>query len=1138
MNKTELKNFAIQSRRQLIEQVKTKALMYGIDEKNDLEIKEQFGQLMINDKPYPLYMKPAFNSLKNQLKQKAYKQLVEEVAYTWFNRIIAIRYMEVHDYLPEKVNVLSSSVGRVDPDILFEYETMDLPIKQEEIRELLDTGDTEGAYRKLFIAQCNTLNSILPFLFERIQNYTELLLPDFLLDAESVIKVLVQNDELTNSFDEIEVIGWLYQYYNSEPKDKIFADLKKNKKIEKYNIPSATQIFTPKWIVRYMVENSLGQIIKDNNLPVKERSMPYYIELEENMDLEKNIKDQNFDISRIRLIDPCMGSGHILLYAFDLLFDLYAEMGYFNRDIPKLIIENNLYGFEIDIRAYQLASFSLMMKGRSIHRAFLKEPVNLNLRLIQDINLKNKTKIFELLEVDDQNIEAVDGIIEMFKDASMFGSLVIPPEMDYDSYIDKLNNFNTKQEQLSFTDLDLIEDIQKVTEILNVARLLSGKYDVVITNPPYLALKGMNKDLVNYAKNYYPDSKNDLFSMFIERCMFFAKREAYISIITMESWMFLSSFEVIRKRILKETTICNMLHMPYEGKGRTSLGINFGTVATILKNYHIEGYVSNFNCIRYDEIDDEGIPYKFPSRNNRNTKINIEKLKSIPGIPIAYWTPDNLYDIFLNAPKLSDIALAKVGVQTGDNEKFIRYWYEVEKDNIQFDINLESKRWVPCSKGGPFCKWFGNQLYVIDWKDNGLAIKNHKSSVVRNEEYYRKDGLVFSNITSGKFSIRTHIKKAIFDQTSPLILFEDTKIQNYVLGLLNSNVMDVISEILSPTMHFNVGEIVNYPIIISKENIDKVNLLVEQLFTIAKDEYYKNELSWYFDSHPYLNYKEMKLLKNIDLQYKNEIVTTRIKSESFMRELNEVFMDLYRLKFEDIIEPTPLNKTINYTLIDCRSFLSYFIGCSFGRFELKGYNDTKSSILFSEKVYFENDIILSLRKFLAIAFSPDTVDENIQWLAEALEMKKGEDEEGRLRRYFLDEFFEDHCKTYQKRPIYWLVDSGKQKGLRTLIYMHRFQPDSMATIRFQHLQEIQAKYQNEITDLENRLVNPNLSASEKKKLTAEKSSFEKKIDELREFDKRLAEIANEEIEIDLDDGVKVNYEKFCRGGKGVLAKIK
>jgi len=1134
MNKTALKNFATWSRRKLIEQVQTKALLYGIDEKNSLHIEEQFGQLLINGKTYPLSMKPAFTALHKQLEQKGYKQLLEEAAYTWFNRIIAIRYMEVHEYLPERVNVLSSSVGRVDPDILFEYDTMDLAIKQDEVRELLISGNTEGAYRQLFIAQCNALNSILPFMFEKIQDYSELLLPDFLLDAESTIKILVQNDELTNSFEEIEVIGWLYQYYNTEPKNDIFNALKKNKKIEKYSIPAATQIFTPKWIVKYLIENSLGKIANDSNMNFK-GNMIYSIDSLKNAE---NLNASDIDFTKLHFLDPCMGSGHILIYAFDLLFDIYSEIGYVQRDIPKMIIENNLFGFEIDTRAYQLACFSLIMKGRSVNRSFFREPISLNLRLLKDYNITNKEKIFELLEIDLPNKDSLNEIVVNFKELSMFGALVNPKIIEFDTYINTLIKILNEKEQLSFADIEMIEDIENMIELLDLAKILSNKYDVVVTNPPYLALKGMNKKLADFGKEYFPKSKNDLFSMFIERCMKYTKKQGYISMITMESWMFLSSFEDIRKCILNDTTIYSMLHMPYEGKGRTSLGINFGTVAMVLKNNHLEGYISSFNCLRYDEIDEDGVPYKFPSDNKRNTKTNISKFNLIPGTPVAYWTPDNLYEIFSNAPKLSEVAQAKVGVQTGDNEQFIRYWFEVDSANIQFDKSLESRKWVPCAKGGPFCKWYGNRLYVIDWNNNGMDIKNHPSSVVRNEDYYRKKGLVFSNITSGKFSLRKHNGNAIFDQTSPLILFEEDKVQNYVLGLLNSSVMDVLSEILSPTMHFNVGEIVNYPIILDLDNLDRINQMVELLVSIAKEEEQKNECSIEYEMHPFLRYRSLNLLKDIEIKYKENIEVIKFRSESTMCELNKIFMSLYKLNEEDILEPTPLSKVINYTELDAKSLISYFVGCVFGRFELEGYSKSEGAILISERYYFENDIILNLRKFLSVSFSPNLVEENIQWLAEALDIKKGEDAETRLRRYFLDEFFADHCKMYQKRPIYWLVDSGKQKGLRTLIYMHRYQPDTMATIRFEHLQEIQAKYQQEIADLENRLVNPNLSATDKKKLNAEKVSFEKKIDELREFDKRLAAIAAEEIEIDLDHGVKVNYEKLYRGGKGVLAKIK
>lgn len=1163
VNKTELKNFAIQSRRQLIDQVKTKALMYGIDEKNDLEIQEQFGQLMINDKPYPLYMKPAFNSLKNQLKQKGYKQLVEEVAYTWFNRIIAIRYMEVHDYLPEKVNVLSSSVGRVDPDILFEYETMDLPVKQEEIRELLNAGDTEGAYRKLFIAQCNKLNSILPFLFEQIQDYTELLLPDFLLDAQSVIKVLVQNDELTNSFNEIEVIGWLYQYYIAEEKDRVFAQKSKYKKEE---IPFATQLFTPKWIVQYMVQNSLGRYWTEAHREDEDliSNWEYFIKHEEE-DFHEKIApyvNKELRVEDIKLLDPAMGSGHILVYAFEVFHQIYEKFGYPERDIPRLIIENNLYGLDIDDRAYQLAAFAVVMKAASYSRRFLRsverEGIQLNLASIQETNhISDSVIAYIAQEENGVRYNQVKSFFDQYKNAKTYGSLINIIECDV-KFI---------EERLVYIQHHPVEDLfygeqhemakEVLPALVQQTKIVRNEYDIVVMNPPYMGSGNMNKELGDFLKRNYSDSKADLFAAFIEKSFKYLLEVGISASITMQSWMYLSSFEVLRKNILKSKAIDSLLHMD-----NNVMGIAFGTAATILRNYNFDNFISQFNEVKYQDFEGGPKPKQFPIHQNNNIAINTEIFNHIPGSPIAYWASQDVINTFKSPYSFSTEASPKKGLDSnGQSDEFFRKWYEVTFNKIYLTgENDKSYKWYEIDTGGPYRKWYGNRIDIVNYWNNGYDLKNKKNKAnIRNVDFYFKHSITYGVITSRAISFRESFNNSIFYQHGANC-FPTKENFKYIMGLANSKVINLLTQCINPTMSYTVGDIAKLPVIYpEKTEVNrKIQDLVEENINISKKDWDLSEISWDFKQHIFLEFREDEYLSNTFNLWEKISKEQFLKLKNNEETINDLIIDIYNLNSE--LNPTIKDRDIIISSADIKndvkSFLSYFFGCLAGRYSLDKeglvyaggeWNESKYTLFkpaangiihFTESPYFENDIITRLREFLSVAFSPDTVDENMQWLAEALEMKKGENAEMRLRRYFLDEFFADHCKLYQKCPIYWLVDSGKQKGLRTLIYMHRYQPDTMATIRFEHLQEIQAKYQNEITDLENRLVNPNLSASEKKKLTAEKISFEKKMDELREFDKRLAEIANEEIEIDLDDGVKVNYEKFYGGGKGVLAKIK
>lgn len=1158
MNKTALKNFATWSRRKLIEQVQTKAFLYGIDEKNGLLIEEQFGQLVINGQTYPLSMKSSFTALQKQLEQKGYKQLLEEVAYTWFNRIIAIRYMEEHEYLPEKVNVLSSSVGRVDPDILFEYDTMDLAIKHEEVRELINAGDTESAFRLLFVAQCNALNRILPFMFEPIQDYTELLLPDFLLDAESVIKTLVQSEELTESFAEIEVIGWLYQYYIAEEKDRVFAQKSKYKKEE---IPFATQLFTPKWIVQYMVQNSLGRYWTEAHREDEDLidNWEYFIKHEEE-DFHEKIApyvNKELRVEDIKLLDPAMGSGHILVYAFEVFHEIYEKCGYPEREIPRLILENNLYGLDIDDRAYQLASFAVVMKAASYSKRFLRsverEGIQLNLASIQETNHVSDEVIAYIAQQEvGERYNQVKAFFEQYHNAKTYGSLINITEREILFIEERLEQIaNNPVHDLFYGEQHEIAK-QLLPALIHQTKIMRNEYDVVVMNPPYMGNGSMSKDLGNFLKKHYPNSKTDLFAAFMEVEHYLKKRALYASI-NQHSWMFLSSYENLRVRLIKQFTIDSMLHLGTRAFEDIS-GEVVQSTTFIYRNYCLQHFKG-----KYLKLVDEDNTYdkmrkakEYIAASQGYYTFETKDILNIPGYPLAYWIDNAVIRTFKSSPKLIDFGKGVKGLDTGDDNYFLRYWWE---------IPFEEGRWATYHKGGGYRKWYGKNDYLIKWENDGFEVKNFKDingklrSRPQNVQFYFSKGLEWSRVSSSKFGVRS-MENSVFGGGSQAAFLNDNNYFDYFLALLNSKVTNYILNLLNPTLIFQAGDINRIPIIIDDSVKEKVDRLVKSNIEISKQDWMQLETS--------KDFKTLSLLfsyQSFQVAY-TEFIEKQIRLKYELKQneekINELFINLY--KFENLlnkeIENDGLTIYIPSKTEAAISFLSYFIGCLTGRFSInkegvvypgavwsdKNYSlfkpMEKGIVHFSEKSFYDDDIILRLREFLNLAFSADTVEENMQWLAEALEMKNGEDAETRIRRYFLDEFFTDHCKMYQKRPIYWLVDSGKQKGLRTLIYMHCYQPDTMATIRFEHLQEIQAKYQQEIADLENRLVNPNLSATDKKKLNAEKVSFEKKIDELREFDKRLAEIAAEEIEIDLDDGVKVNYDKFYRGGKGVLAKIK
>ncbi|TCI75720.1 BREX-1 system adenine-specific DNA-methyltransferase PglX [Exiguobacterium sp. SH0S1] len=1173
MNKTELKNFAVNARRELLKQVSLRANLFGITEKTVLTIEEQFGQLIINGTSYPKYMKSAFRSLQKQLESKGYEQVLEEVAYTWFNRIIAIRYMEVHDYLPERVNVLSSSTGRVDPDILTEYESMELSVDKTRVNELLMNGNTEIAFRMLFIAQCNALNEVLPFMFEKIQDYTELLLPDYLLDKESIINVLVKNEELNESFNEIEVIGWLYQYYIAEEKDRVFKQKAKYKKEE---IPYATQLFTPKWIVQYMVQNSLCRYWTEAH--------PEHEDMIENWDYflkheEKDFKDKiapyinkELKVEEIKCFDPAMGSGHILVYMFDVLHEIYTKCGYPDREIPSLILENNLYGLDIDDRAYQLASFSLVMKAMQYNKRFLKNVQRknnkLNLASIQETNaISDEVIAYIAGNTQGENFKRVKAFIEQFHNAKTYGSLINISEREI-SYLEKrLENLKTVPNHDLFQVDNHEIAIGILPSLIDQTKIMRNEYDIVIMNPPYMSDSSMNKELYAFIKEKYPNSKADLFAAFMQIDHYF-KDNSFYAAINQHAWMFLSSFEELRKEILDHKYIDSMLHLGAKAfediNGEVVQNTTF-----ILRNYRVAEKPGIF--IR--AVDDKSPQEKkdrlaMIASRLENTNMYMFKqtdFQKIPGSPIAYWVTPKIQEIFLKNDSLGEIAKPRQGMKTLNNDYFIKNWYEVDYCKIYFnadsiiDAKESKKKWFPLNHGGEYRKHYGNNESIVNWENDGyemkaLAIEKYKSvtRTITNIQFYFKEGLTWTAISSGGLSFRSFSKGYLFSNAGFSIF--DIKNKEYLSGLLNSIVTKSFLQILSPTLNYNVRDIANIPVIFpDQKTIEKVQKKVNECINISFKDWNDYEKSWDFRKHPFLD-SEHKRLK--DVFYEWEI----LKNEQFYtlktleEELNEKFIEIYELENE--LEAKVDDKGIKINKaeksMDVPSFLSYFIGCLVGRYSLDvegvvyaggKWDDSKYTsfipnkyglIQFTDVKYFENDIIGRLREFLAIAFSEDTIDENIHWLADSLVMKIGEDPETRLRRFFTDEFYTYHCKIYQKRPIYWLVDSGKQKGLRTLFYMHRYQSDTMATIRFEHLQETQVKYNHEIDAIDMRLVNPNLSATEKRNLDKQKTVFKKRLEELLEFDKKLAEYANAQIPIDLDNGVVANYSMF----DGVLRKIK
>lgn len=848
MNKTQLKNFAVAARVALIERVKDRARGFGIDEKTCA------GGAVIHSKMVQtlggaLLSQTEINqrdALLSRIQSRGYDQVMEETAYTWFNRFIALRYMQEHNLLPVSVRVLPDAAGAL-PELVRQAQNVELDgVDFSHVVELLEGNRTETLYTELLIALCNQLSDVLPQMFEPISDYTELLFPDGLLREDSVLAMLAAVD--AENWADIQVIGWLYQYYNTELKNETFELLKKNVKITKERIGAATQLFTPEWIVRYMVENSLGRLwLEGHDDPALRRRWRYYMdEAEQEPQVAAQLAQIRAQESRIqpeeiRLLDPCMGSGHILVYAFDVLMEIYRMQGYTDRDAVSAIIENNLYGLDIDDRAAQLAYFALMMKACEHDRRFLRRGVQPHVCAVAEWNGNpNDSPAWS-----DGQRRAARMLRETFKDAKEYGSILSIPKPLADA-LDELG------ENPFGGETALGVDAENLQRLAAQAKIMARKYDVVVTNPPYMGSSGMGARLAEFVKKQYPDSKSDLFAVFMERGLDWVKESGYTSMITMESWMFLSSFENLRKKVLNQTDITTMVHMPYLGKGGTSLGINFGTAATVLCKQHIRGYIGTFDRISYYETDDDGVPFTFPVENEYYKKAKVDNFEKIPGAPVAYWVSEKLFAIFNSKPKLSKFCEPKQGLITGDNDRFLKLWFEVNGDKVALN-GEKGKKWVPINKGGEYRKWYGNHEYIVNWENDGYEIKNFfdekgkLKSRPQNLDFNFRDALSWSLVTSGGFSVRMYDKRFAFN-VAGISCFPDKKWIIYLNGLLNCKIVSEITQILNPTLNMNAGDVAKVPIIIEKEEM--VEKKASQAIKTSMEDWDSFETSWDFKKHP------------------------------------------------------------------------------------------------------------------------------------------------------------------------------------------------------------------------------------------------------------------------------------------------
>ena len=1234
MNKSSLKIFAIEARKELMDKMRTRLEILGIT-KNGIEKAKVIGKEV--EVKGTLYSKESYDSLIRKYKQVGYEELIEESAYTWFNRLTALAFMEANGYIEEKMifnNGVKNEPAIIDNYYEFEFfKNLDSDLQKElhNLRDENTANSIEKLYSILMEEKCEDLSNIMPFMFKKKGTYSDILFPTGLLMENSL---LVRLREEIGAEAPIELIGWLYQFYNSEKKDQVFEALKKNTKIAKENIPAATQLFTPDWIVKYMVENSLGKLalestgINDN----LKNNWKYYI------DSEKEENSEKIKIEDMKILDPAMGSGHILVYAFDLLFEMYENLGWSTKESVLSILKNNLYGLEIDERAGQLASFALMMKAREkFSRLFsvLKREENfkLNTLIIEESNSLSE-RIKNRIEAN--NLNNLNKIIEDFEDAKEYGSILKLESIDKEILEREFNLLkesfnNNEQETLIFNEdemiIDINEELELIESLIRQHITLTNQYETVVTNPPYMGGKGFSPKLKTYVEKNYKDSKSDLFAVFIERCNEFTKKNYYTSMITMPSWLFLSSFENIRKYMISNLKIESLLHM-----GRGIFGIDFGSVAFTLKkeipdekktNYY-RLHKRNFQHIYYNDIekiflnskenfnykynfdlyrDDEGVNVipNFSINNGQQIRFQAKQkdFEKIPGSPIAYWVSDKVREIFEKNQKLGDIGEIISGMTIGKNDLYLRKWFEVNNSKVNLrklkidEINLEKNPWIPYSKGGEIRRWFGNNEWLVNWSHSNKF--NRAKTTLKH--LYLKEALVWNFISSSNFSMKYLENGFLWDIAGSPCFFKK-ELLNYVLGFLLTKFSQNILNIMNPTINYQAIDIENMPFLYNENKANVIDNLVQQNISISKEEWDSRETSWDFEKLSLIDGKDLKTAyENYCNHWRDNFVQLHKNEE----ELNRLFIEIYDLQdemdekvaFDDI---TILKKEAKIVELDnsiskefstesekylydrgvslefnkdelVKQFLSYAIGCIMGRYstnksglimansddilelsenkfivkrtdgeirqevESKFLPDEFGIIPITDEKDFSNDIVEKVKEFIKYVYGEENLKDNLNFIAEALGNKDNKAAEEIIRTYFIKDFYSDHLQRYQKRPIYWLMNSGKKNAFSCLFYMHRYEPLTVARVRADYLIPYQEMLENKRKFIERQLSDDDISAKEKKNIEKQLKELDTLLKELREYANEVKHIAEQKIPLDLDDGVNVNYEKL-----GVILK--
>lgn len=1205
MDKTAIKNFAVWARVKLMEDIRTRLGFLGITEEeiaDPLPASTSEVQYYAIGADHPIAIKGVAirqrakiaEELRNKAKEsdytKAFQNFVEASAYDWFNRLIAIRYMEINEYAPLDVRLLSSvEKGKQDPDLVsspFDGSLVYTGVEEQKILELKEQHDNNKLFRFLLFKMCNEFHKILPGIFEGKEDASELLMRQSFIDKDGIIYHLVNDIPEEDWKDQVQIIGWIYQYYNSQLKDQIFA---KKQKVTKDELPAVTQLFTPDWIVRYMVENSLGRLwiehlraldpTVDEKAKAEEFGWKYYLpeaKQEPEVDAKlKKIREENYAQLKpedLTCLDPCMGSGHILVYMFDVLEQIYTSVGYSERDAAKAILENNIYGLDIDDRAYQLAYFAVMMKARQYNRRILTSEIKPHVYSIQESNGITREQLQEMgsnLTPEEKSMALLEAekLVDLFHDAKEYGSILNIPEMDWDL----LRRFTSPDNSLGQVSLNFNqESSDRFSKLIDQGQVLANKYWVCSTNPPYADVAGLSSKVIDFIQKSYKDSKTDFYAVFIEKCHYFTRAYGFQSMITMHGWMFVSSFETLRKK-LQFFEIVAMAHLGprafEEIKGEV-----VQTTAFIFRNHSEEKYRGNYSRL-VDEKSQEG-KEKLYLLHTKDYISGWEDFKHIPGMLIVYWASQKILKAF-SEQTLNDLGSMGQGLITGDTKRFTRLWYEVERS--KFDFSCQSMReakskqikWFPYNKGGAYRKWYGNNDYVVNWENDGYEIKHFfdEKGKLRSRpqgcEYYFKAVITWTKIATSRISFRYKPQGHIPSEAGMFLIVSEN-LSNYVLGFCNSSVCQAIMHMLSPTLNFELGDVGKLPIIFARDKWSYINDIVKKNIDISARDWDEEELSWDFRRHPLI--RPAHFISDAYSQWKLESDERFNRLKANEEELNRIFINIYGLQDELTPEEEDKDVTVRRADLrrDIRSLISYAIGCMFGRYSLDKEDliyaggdwksvqdsfmtflpDSDNVIPITDQKYLDDDVVERICEFLTDVYGADTLEENLDFIAKALG-NKGMTSREAIRNYMLNDFFKDHCSTYSvtgsgKRPIYWLFDSGKQNAFKALVYMHRWDADTTGRVLL-YAQKIQQKYETEIRAIDmmlDHITDSHQINTEEKR----RDHLKKQLEELVDYEERLEHMANERIEIDLDDGVKVNHEKVQtdRNGKKyqILAPIK